>query len=68
MDKEEIVEKTWLSPREAELYLLKKEGKSLSDAAEEMGTTRGSVSSQWASLKQKIKKSQETADLLELPD
>ncbi len=68
MNKEEIVEKTWLSPREAELYLKVQEGFSVRDAGEEIGMGEGQATSTWTNINRKFKKSQETADLLELPD
>lgn len=67
MNKEELSEKTWLSERQAELYLLKSEdGLSITDAAEEMDIARGNASEKWSAIKEKFRKSERTLDLLDL--
>lgn len=66
MDKDEIVEKTWLSPREAELYLKVEEGMSIRDAGEEIGMGEGQATSTWTQIKNKVQKSERTSDLIDL--
>ena len=57
-----LSENTTLSTREAELYVKKvREGKTLSQAAEEMGTEN--EKNRWARVKEKIRKAKATAEL-----
>lgn len=61
---ETISEMTRLSDREAELYVLHAgQGKSLSQAAEEMGTAKNTEKGRWSRIKEKIWKAEETAEL-----
>lgn len=61
----ELSERTTLSSREAELYLLKTdEGLSLSEAAEKMGTEK--ENGRWSRVKDKIREAERTAEL-EIP-
>lgn len=56
--------RTTLSPREAELYILHvEEGKSLSEAAEEMGTEN--EKNRWDRVKQKIVEAEKKMEIVE---
>jgi len=67
IDKEKIEElamKTWLSEREAELYLLYRETENnLGQAAEKMGIEENTVYSYWRNVKDKVRKSKDTVEL-----
>lgn len=66
MDKNKLSENTWLSERQAELYILKSEKNfSITDAAQEMNIGRGNASQKWNAIKQKFRKSKRTVDLLD---
>lgn len=59
----EIVSLSWLSKREAELYLLKKTGMNTKEAAEDLGIEDSAAYTYWSNVKDKLRKSKETVDL-----
>jgi hypothetical protein len=67
VNKQDLVNNTWLSPREAELYLkIRETDLSIRDAGKEIGMKEGQSTGTWSSIRNKVKKSKETAKLLEL--
>lgn len=67
MNKDELVESTWLSPREAELYIEKVDnGSSIREAGRNIGMSEGQATSTWSSIKGKAEKSERTASVLDL--
>lgn len=63
--KSELLAETWLSPREAEIYLLFKEENydELQEVADELDITRNTVYKHWRNVKDKVLKSKETSKL-----
>lgn len=59
----EIVSNTWLSKRQAELYLLKDQGFSTKEAAELIGIEVNAAYTYWSKVKDKVRKSRETVEL-----
>lgn len=61
---EKIARETFLSEREAELYVLKtRNGYTLDEAAEQMEIGSGNIYGKWARVKDKIAKGKKTAEL-----
>lgn len=59
-----LAEKTRLSEREAELYVLKQEeGHTIRKAAKKMEIAPGNAFNKWSTIKKKIKEAQRTAEL-----
>lgn len=61
----EIKNKTWLSDRETEIYLLKKheEFDTIKDVADEIGLKPETAYKYWGNVKNKVAKSRETLEL-----
>lgn len=65
--KKSLMEETWLSEREAEAYLLtEKQDFIIRKASEKMGVCPGRVKSIRHRIREKLKKSRETIDQIEL--
>lgn len=61
---EELKATTWLSERQAQIYLLnKEEDLNMQDIAEGLGLETGTVYDYWADAKDKARKSRETLEL-----
>lgn len=60
---EEIKSITWLSPREAEIFLLRKKTDSLKETAEEIGIAQNTIYKHWRNIKDKVRTSRETIEL-----
>jgi len=59
----EIVSNTWLSKRQAELYLLKNQGFNTKEAAQKIGIEKNAAYTYWSKVKDKLRKSRETVEL-----
>lgn len=61
---EDLVATTWLSEREAQLYVLVKEEEMLiKDSAEVLGLESETAYDYWSNVKDKVRKSRETVEL-----